>query len=182
MHTSLCHIYSHHWTRLNSNLNLQMYSDQNRVFYHSSTIHCTHHLFPFLKLLYLLFYLLPKILYSCLHCYSNTLRLLLLVHFSRILSTRHDLSISCILVHFFIHSANCLYKCLLVMLFYLNKRWNTISMFHTIFKVPFIKISRAVPENSQTISFVLAESTFKIGSVTIKDLTFSFFDSIVKSA
>ena len=148
MRTSLCRIDFHHWTRLNSNLSLQMCSDRNRVFYHFSTTHYIHHLFPFLKLPCLPFYLSPKILYSCLHCYNDTLPHLLWVHFSRNPSTRHDLSISCILAHFFNHSANYLYICLLGMLFYLNKRQNTISVFHTIFQVPFIKSSRTVPKNS----------------------------------
>lgn len=55
-------------------------------------------------------------------------------------------------------------------------------MFHTIFEIPFIKSSRTVPKNSQSVRFVLTESTLKVGSIAIKDLAFSFLDTIMKSA
>jgi len=55
-------------------------------------------------------------------------------------------------------------------------------MFQSIFKVPFIKSSNTIPENSQAVRFILTESSLKVGSVAIKDLAFSFLDSIVESA
>lgn len=168
----------HQRTRLHSNLHLRRYIFRSHVFCRFANLPCRRLQCPSSKCRVLPFYLLPKSHGNYRHYCNDTILPPLWGHSSTRLSTHPYWRISWYQPRSCHRSSNC--RCILLrsLWFYLNSLRSTIAVFHSVFEVALIDDVGWVSHDTVAVWFVLAEPSFEICSISVEDLSFTFFHSV----